>query len=476
MNEKKLYWTIIGITLLVMLTPHLIRFEAYDNLLPGEDAYYHMRLAGLIKDNLEIPEKDPLVDRIYAYNPYHLILAALSFPLGIELASRLIPIVLGLLSMTFFYLLMGSLKLDEKKRFFICLILALSPIFIYTFSTSSQFAIIIFLNILGFYFFIQKRRIFTFLAVLTFVAIPFFNFFNALVTIILLFIHTISTKTVKKKFYYVSFGIVIRMMVYHLTIFYRFGFPQKASFIRTTIIQNSISDLGAAIGFSFFTILLAIIGLIITWKKNKEFYYIYVMAFILILSSFYFGDYTNIYMNFIVVIMAGYGFFFLTDRKWEINIIKNASLLLIVCGIVFSMVSYTMRFSSMQPYPEEVKSLEWLKQNSNEGDIILSHYSNGFWIEYFAERQVLLDSYFDYINNLELKHQDSDIIFNSRLLKTTTDLLDKHNIKYIWINEKMKKGLVWNEPDQGLLFLFSDKEKFKRIYSESGVEIWEYTG
>jgi len=135
-----------------------------------------------------------------------------------------------------------------------------------------------------------------------------------------------------------------------------------------------------------------------------------------------------------------------------------------------------MRFSSMQPYPEEVKSLEWLKQNSDTEDIILSHYSNGFWIEYFAERQVLLDSYFDYINNLELKHQDSDIIFNSRLLKTTTDLLDKHNIKYIWINEKMKKGLVWNEPDQGLLFLFSDKEKFKRIYSESGVEIWEYTG
>jgi hypothetical protein len=474
MKEKKLYWIIIGITLLVILTPHLIRFAAYGGLIPGEDVYYHLRFADFIRQNLKIPADDLLADRIYSYNPYHMILAAASFAFGLELAAKIIPLVFGLGSMTFFYLILQNLRLGEKKRFFICLILILSPVFVYTFSTSSHFALIVFLNILGFYFFIHKQRIFTFLTLVTFASIPFFNFFNALVTLILLFTYTLCARQNKKKFYIVSFGVTIRTIIYHLYIFYRFGLPQRPSFITTSIIQNSVSDLGAATGFSFFTILLAFIGLVITWKKRREFYYIYVLALLLIISSFYFGDYTNIYLNFIIVIMAGYGFFFLMDRRWQIKIIKNASLLLIICGVVFSMVSYIIRFSNMQPYPEEIESLIWLKENSEEDDVVFSHYSNGFWIEYFAERPVLLDSYFEYTNELEQKYADSRAIFNSRSLKTTTALLDTNDIMYRWINKPLKQGLVWTEPDQGLLFLFSDKEKFKRIYAENGVEIWEY--
>ncbi|MBW2992583.1 hypothetical protein KY345_05175 [Candidatus Woesearchaeota archaeon] len=476
MKEKNLYFIIIGITFLLLITPHMIRLMSYEGLIPGEDTYYHLRLADYIRQNLRIPENDPLMDRIYAYNPYHLILAGTSFIFGLELTSRIIPIILGLLTMTFFYLVMKNLRLGEKKRFFICLILALSPIFIYTFSTSSHFAIIIFLNILGFYFFIKRKRLSLFLAIVTFASIPFFNFFNALITLILLFAYTIYNRVNRRRLYLVSFGVTLRTLIYHFYIFYRFGLPQRASFATQPIIQSLVSDIGAMVGFSFFTILLAIIGLVVTWKKKKEFYYIYVVTLVLVLSSFYFGDYTNIYLNFIIVIMAGYGFFFLIDRRWQIKIIKNASLLLIICGIVFSMVSYITRFSGMQPYPEEVESLKWLEQNSDEMDIVLSHYSNGFWIEYFAKRPVILDSYFDYVNDLEQKYADSKTIFYSRSLAMTTDLLDRNDIKYIWINKQMKEGLVWTESDQGLLFLFSNKEKFKKVYSDAGVDIWEYIG
>lgn len=474
MKGKNLFWIIIGITFLVILTPHIIRLVSYDGLLPGGDAYYHLRMAESIRDNFRIPEYDPLVDRIYNYNPYHFILALSSFVFGFGLASKIIPFILGILSVTFFYLVLKNLGLDEVRTFFVCLILILSPIFIYTFSSSSHFAIIIFLNILGFYFFIKKQRIFTFLAIFTFATIPFFNFFNALVTWILLFTYTVSARINKKKFYFVSFGITTRTIIYHLYIFYKFGLPQKPSFIPTMVIHNSVSDLGAVIGFSFFTILLALVGLVVTWKKRRELYYIYILALLLLISSFYFGGYSNIYLNFILVILAGYGFFFLMDRKWQIKIIKNTSLLIIICGIVFSMVSYITRFSNMQPDPVEIKSLEWLKHNSKESDVVLSHYSNGFWIEYFANRPVILDEYFDYINNLEQRYADSGKIFYSRSLKTTTKLLDENDIRYIWINRPMKEGLVWSESNQGLLFLFSNEETFKRVYSDSGIEIWEY--
>jgi asparagine N-glycosylation enzyme membrane subunit Stt3 len=414
------------------------------------------------------------VDRIYTYNPYHLILAAAGYIIGIELATKIIPLIFGLLSMTLFYMIMENLRLKEKKRFFICLILALSPIFIYTFSTSSQFAIILFLNLLGFYFFIKKQKIFTYLSILVFASIPFFNFFNALVTLILLFTYTIVKGVNRNKFYFVSAGIILKTLIYHLYIFYRFGLPQTPSFISHNIIQNLVSDLGAKTGFSFFAILLAAVGLVTTWKKRREFYYIYVLALVLIISSIYFQDLANIYLNFVIVIMAGYGLFFLIDRKWDTKIVKNASLLLIICGIVFSMVSFMIRFSSMPPYSEEIESLEWLNQNSNENDRVLSYYSNGFWIEYFAKRPVLLDSYFDYINDLEQKYADSEVMLHSRSLKITKELLDKNNIRYVWINKAMKQGLVWSREDEGLLFLFKDKETFKKIYTNDEAEIWEY--
>jgi hypothetical protein len=473
-KERRFYWAIALITLLVLLLPHLIRFLAYGNITAGDEAYYHSRFAEYIENNFKIPTNDPLIDRAYTYNPYHFILAAVSYAVGVDFASKAIPIILGILSMTLFYRIMENLKLIEKKRFFICLILALSPIFIYTFSTSSQFAIIIFLNLLGFYLFIKKQKIFTFLSLFVFASIPFFNFFNALVTFMLLFTYTIIKDVDRGKFYLVSTGIVLKTLIYHLYIFYKFGLPQSLHITTNNLVQSLISDLGANIGFSFFTILLAIVGLISTWKKRKEFYYIYILAIALIISSFYFMDSANIYLNFIIIIMAGYGFFSLIDKKWEIKLIKNASLLLIICGIVFSMMTYIIRFSSMQPYPEEVESLFWLKQNSGESDKVLSHYSNGFWIEYFADRPVLLDAYFDYIPDLEQKYTDSNTIFHSRSLKMTKDLLDRNRIKYIWINKQMKKGLVWSEEDEGLLFLFSDKETFKRIYYENGIEIWEY--
>jgi hypothetical protein len=474
MKEKKFYLTIILITLLLLLLPHLIRLIAFNNIMAGEDTYYNLRFAEYIMQNLKIPATDPLVDRIYAYNPYHVVLAAAGYFTGVELASKIVPLILGILSMTLFYMIMKNLKLGEKKRFFICLILALSPIFIYTFSTSSQFALIIFLNILGFYFFIKKQRIFTFLSILVFASIPFFNFFNALVTLILLFTYTIVRGVDRRRLYLVSAGIILKTIIYHLYIFYNFGLPQSPPFIANSLIQNLVSDIGAKTGFSFFAILLAFIGLVTTWKKRKEFYYIYILAIILIVSSFYSPDLANIYLNFIVVIIAGFGFFFLIDRKWDIKLVKNASMLLIVCGIVFSMVSFMIRFSSMPPYQEEIDSLIWLKENSNENDRVLSYYSNGFWIEYFSQRPVLMDSYFDYINDMEQKYTDSQVIFYSRSLKITKELLDSDKIRYIWINKAMKNGLVWEEEDEGLLFLFNDKETFSLAYANDQVEIWKY--
>ena len=85
-----------------------------------------------------------------------------------------------------------------------------------------------------------------------------------------------------------------------------------------------------------------------------------------------------------------------------------------------------------------------------------------------------MDEMFVYAPDLEERFNDTNTIFYSRSLEQTTSLLDKYNVKYIWIDKKMNSGLVWTKKDQGLLFLFRNKETFKNIYSYSEIEIWEY--
>ena len=152
--------------------------------------------------------------------------------------------------------------------------------------------------------------------------------------------------------------------------------------------------------------------------------------------------------------------------------IKNLTILAIICGISFSTISYIERISNLEPNNEVISSLEWLK-NQPQG-VVLSHYEKGFWIETIAGKSVVMDGLFDYSPNVEERYADSNIIFNSRSLKTTSEILDKYEIRYIWIDHKMKGGQVWDKENQGLLFILRNSERFKRVYSLDEIEIWAY--
>jgi len=61
-------------------------------------------------------------------------------------------------------------------------------------------------------------------------------------------------------------------------------------------------------------------------------------------------------------------------------------------------------------------------------------------------------------------------------LQNATALLDENNISYIYIDNQMKKGLVWKEDKQEFLFLLRNKENFKRIIKTDNTEIYQYIG
>ena len=189
------------------------------------------------------------------------------------------------------------------------------------------------------------------------------------------------------------------------------------------------------------------------------------------ISLFYEG--LPFYLNFFISLFAGFALMRLIKRNWQLELIKTFTILILIYGLVFSTATYLVRLNQMEPNNDLINSLEWLKDNSYENDVVFSHYSNGFLIQTVSNRKVLLDENFYYVNRLEELYNDSETIFHSRNLKNTTSILKKHSISYIFITDKMKNDL-WGDDEEGLIFLFNDKDNFKKVYSNDKAEIWEF--
>ncbi len=151
---------------------------------------------------------------------------------------------------------------------------------------------------------------------------------------------------------------------------------------------------------------------------------------------------------------------------------KIFTILLILCGLLFSAISYTNRMILSSPDADIKEALVWLKYNSEEEALVFSHYTKGSWIEYWSDRPVLTDSLFNYENPGQ-KLEDSNELLYYRDLDKTKELLNKYNIKYIFVDDEMKSGQVWIKKE-GLWYSFRNNETFKSVYTKNKAQIYEY--
>lgn len=238
-------------------------------------------------------------------------------------------------------------------------------------------------------------------------------------------------------------------------------------------LNESISELGGKSGFSLFFLIIGLSGLILKYKERIARYaYVLIMWFVL-LGIFIDPDF-NVVLCFVLAPLSAVAFLEVIKRRWELDIIKNLVVILIICGLLFSSVAYSKRLVTSKPDYTLIQSLGWFSVNSRNEGYVFSHYSNGFLIQSIGKRNVLFDPFSIKNEYSEKTYNETLQIFYSRNLKVTKNLLNKYLIKYIFIDEDMKQGLVWQDADEGLLFLFNNNQTFEKIYGMAGVEIWEY--
>ena len=474
-NYNIFLWVMVAL-FVVLVVPTFMRFYSGNDALIGSEPYYHFTAARELLRKGSFDFISPPIgvrdmafnDRFFVFSPYHYLLVYFSQFFSLMTVSRIVPFVLGILSVFLFNLILKRFFEEDYKRHVVLLVLVLNPAFIYTFTVSNQHSAAIAFSLAGFYFFMRQGRFSLVFSLAFFGVVSLFSLFNALLVILLLFAYILSRHEFQSRFVVSVLFLALFSLAKRLSFFYNYSFAPDVNFV-----GNLLSDLGGLIGFGMFTVVLAVYGVCSWWKEKGYFIYFFVISLVLMMSLYFIGNVANMYLMFFMAVAAGTGFIMLYDSKWNVVAVKNLTLLILVCGILFSSASFMTRLASMDPDPSAVESLVWLSDHAFKDEFVLSHYSNGYLISAISRNPVIADSFINSEYDQRFLYKVQDSIFYSSKLNTVKPLLAAYGVKYVYVTPEMRSGQVWSRPDEGLLFLFTSQSTFRKVYDKDGYEIWD---
>lgn len=470
-----LRWILVCALLTVLVLPGIVRSYQNNHTMIGYESYYHVMLAQQLIDAKAL---NPLLppteyqDRIFLerdryFTPFHYMLAwsMLFFPM---ISTKALPAVFGFLAVIFFLSILRYFRFEIHERYVILLVFVLNPAFMYLFSVPNPHAAAIVFTLAGFFCFLKKHRLFLVLSTICFSIVALFSILNVLLAFALLLVFVLSSK--EKQDWFILILLVVSLVSFSNKTGLFYNYTTEVS--RFDIVGNLVADLGGKIGFGIFSLILAVFGVVVKWKQKSRFLLYLALAAGLGALSFLVGSVVNMYLLFFVSVAAGVGFLRMVEAKWQLGVIKHLTILIIVCGFVFSSVSFMNRMISSEPDQVSIETLLWMKENLFRDGFVLSHYENGYGLLSVAQVKTFIDAFSMQGYDQRFFYKVADSIFYSRDLKEVRAILERYNIRYIFITQRMKEGGVWNRKDEGLLFVLSDADTFKRVYRQGDVEIW----
>ncbi|MFH1181588.1 MAG: hypothetical protein V1702_01390 [Candidatus Woesearchaeota archaeon] len=434
----------LTISAILFAVPLLLRLKFQEGLLFGEESYSNL----LISQNIASS---------YGVTPFHLAVSALGQHIVLEVAAQLLPIIFGALSALLFYLIVRKLEPDFSISVLALLVFSTIPATMYVFSAPVPDSMALLLVLFGFYLSLFKSPVLIMLSLLAAFSLLLFGSFPFLLSIVLIVSSWIKGRN--KQLIFISFLFLVGIA------FWVYGIASP-SIDFSSFLSSIVADLGGLYGIGLFHLMLTVTGIIILWPHRLTSKPMYFSA-IFILGAFgIFGSRIILYSVFLVAFFSAVAIRWLANFKWESGLIKRFTIVLVACSLLFSTVSYLERISSMEPTPQLVSGLDWLRQQPK--GIVLSDPSNTFWIQYFAGVEALAKP----------GENDANIsrLFASRSLQYTNETLYSSGVKYIWIDPSMKSGKVWAKPEEGMLFLFRSNVTFLKLDERFGIETWEYVG
>lgn len=470
-KRKKSWFKLLALSLcivvLVLCIVIVVRHIKGKPLLPSGESYYNLRMAQALKENSFIIE-DPLQNTPYQPNPYHYLLFFLLLAFSPEVVSVITPVLLGLISAIIFFRLLTLLGVKHKDAAYSLIILSVSPAFINLFTGLYLYGFVIFLTLLiVFLVIISKKSKFTLaLSSLLLLILALTSLTAFVITIgFLLIICTALNRKINAVMLPVFPSVATLIVLAFLSIYK----PILLGFHRFEF-RNILSVLGAGLGYDLFLILLFFAGFMLLWFRSGEKKLLQWAVLGFFVFSF-FNIIARAYSSMVITFYCVTAIKYFYNRKWELEIIRTGTLLLVLSSLVFSATSQINLLVNAQPDKYMEEALLFLEK-LGPGKVLSSE-ENGFIVEFYSKKEALLDKNSFLTPRYDELMISANGLFLTPRLSEAEPLLQKYGIRYVLITPDMKES-IWEGQEEGLWFLVQNSISFVRKYEYQSIEIWEY--
>ncbi|MCM2325701.1 MAG: hypothetical protein NDI94_04505 [Candidatus Woesearchaeota archaeon] len=365
---------------------------------------------------------------------------------------RFLPLVFSFINLFLIFRILE--KMDKDDMQITLMVMLLSPCFIYLYGTFNGMFLPLFFLLLGIYGMLLSGYM---VSVAAFIASAALN--QRFIFIVLLLVMLVYSKK-KGKILFPVLGMALVTLLFVWTNNY-------AMLDLHAMFTSYFTDFGAEYGLGIFSVILAVIGIIVSWMRKKDFAAVYFLLMAICVMALV-DIAMVIFLDLAVSFFAGIGLSYLIRRVWYSEILKSYVVIILICGVVFSSGAYMKRVSVSGPYHGELQSLVWLKDLP--GKKVISHYDYGYMISSVSGKEPYTDKGYYLSSKSKEKIVLSDEIFDSRDYQKISSFLKNNQIDYIWITQDMLHGKVWQREDEGILLVLEND--FDKIYDYDGVQIW----
>lgn len=445
------------LTMFFLVTPFVARSLQGNDALLGEESYFHLGLAQNIAGQADYPfhESQPtLFDWLIS------LLVVFVHPL---LVGKLVPVVLGLVSVVLFMHILSQEFVNRYERVSSSLLFIISPVFIILFTTLSPSSLLVTLFLAS----VATYRRFPVVSGLFLLSLIFINAKSFVIASLLLVAFGCSHKRWRPAAISGGVGLVVMILADAL-----FGFMAAEQLVLRTSMHDLFVSLGAQFGYSFFILFLALVGVIGSWSNKREF--LLSSFFVVVVFIFSFSDViARALLLPIFALLAGKGLLFLLQKKWELLSVRNATLFFIGLSLLFTLVMTVSDQVKSEPSLEKMEALLFLR-SVPDNDLVLSSSENGVFLERVAKHPALLDS----VRRSEQARWNDELsaqrVFYAQRLSIASSVLVEQDIGYVFIDEKMRNGGIWTYEEQGLLFLVENSNHFVKLFENREVSVYRF--
>ncbi|PIN81052.1 hypothetical protein COV13_02570 [Candidatus Woesearchaeota archaeon CG10_big_fil_rev_8_21_14_0_10_32_9] len=463
-QTKNKYNLLLILVILVLISvPILIKTTTSQKTYLSEETYYHERIIQQIRDTGKLTT-DLVQEQRIPTNLFYVLFAYTYIPTNILIV--IIPIIFAALSLFMLFKILKELKINEEVIRYGVIVAVISPAILYVFTVFSPKDLIYFLILTTIFLALKNNK----LTVLTLILLTWSNAIIGGITLLLLVVGALLNYMKDRKQMYSN------IVAYVLTLILLFVFSRVnliLDFTPTILgFGELFSEFGSLQGYTIMILGLAIIGIASWWIKTTERTTMILTISALFVISIIYPTIKLMTLT-LFAIYAGFAIDYLITRVWRLEILKNITLLLIICSLIFSMVVFNTTILKTVSYDKVIGAAQLTA--TDKGDIILSSEKNGFIIQNLAGRKTYLDGVSYKYNEYSNKSTLSEQIYYSKNLETLEKDLQNNSIRYIFIDSEMKQN-IWNNKEEGLMFFLINAKEFVKVYENNEIEIYRYLG